>query len=79
MRLAGKYSGHARVVIGLPDPVARAQAFMLEHLPGPTLMSRDNLDSMKADNVASGHYPLPPHWKPTPLEAVAPDYLRPQT
>lgn len=79
VRLAGKYSGHQRPVIGLPDPVARVQAFMLEHLPGPTLMSRDNLDSMKADNVASGHYPLPPHWKPTPLEAVAPDYLRPQT
>jgi hypothetical protein len=40
------------------------------------MMSRDNLDSMKADNVASGRYPLPPHWKPTPLESVAPDYLR---
>ena len=79
VQLAGKYSGHKRVVIGLPDAIARLQAFMLELLPGPTLMSRDNLDSMKADNVFSGHYPLPPHWKPTPLEAVAPDYLRPQT
>lgn len=79
VRLAGRYSGHRRLVIGLPDAIARAQAFMLEHLPGPTLMSRDNLDSMKVDNVASGHYPLPSSWKPTPLEAVAPDYLRPQT
>ncbi len=79
VRLAGQYSGHRRPVIGLPDALARLQAFVLEHLPGPTLMSRDNLDSMKADNVASGHYALPPHWKPTPLEAVAPDYLRPQT
>ncbi len=77
VRLAGKYSGHRRPVIGLPDAIARLQAFVLEHLPGPTLMSRDNLDSMQADNVASGQYPLPPHWKPTPLEAVAPDYLRP--
>lgn len=79
VRLAGKYSGHRRPVIGLPDALARLQAFMLEHLPGPTLMSRDNLDSMKADNIASGRHPLPPRWKPTPLEAVAPDYLRPQT
>jgi NADH dehydrogenase len=78
VQLAGKYSGHRRPVIGLPNALARIQAFILEHLPGPTLMSRDNLDSMKVDNVASGRYPLPPHWKPTPLEAIAPDYLRPQ-
>jgi NADH dehydrogenase len=26
----------------------------MEHLPGPTLMSRDNVASMKVDNVASG-------------------------
>ncbi len=76
VRLAGTYSGHRRPVIGLPDALARLQAFMLEHLPGGPLMSRDNLDSMKADNVASGRFPLPTGWKPTPLEAVAPDYLR---
>lgn len=75
VKLAGRYSGHRRPVIGLPDGLARLQAFMLEHLPGGPVMSRDNLDSMKADNVASGQYPLPSHWKPTPLEAVAPDYL----
>jgi NADH dehydrogenase len=63
-------------VVGLPDALARLQACVLEHMPGGPLMSRDNLDSMKADNVASGRYPLPPHWKPTPLESVAPDYLR---
>ena len=79
VRLAGEYSGHARPVIGLPDWIARVQAFMLEILPGPTLMSRDNLDSMKQDNIASGQYPLPPHWQPTPLEAIAPEYLHPGT
>ncbi len=78
VQLAGAYSGHRRAVIGLPDAVARLQAFMLELLPGPTLMSRDNLDSMKTDNVASGRYPVPSHWKPTPIEAIAPDYLQPQ-
>ncbi len=76
VRLAGVYSGHRRPVFGLPASVARLQAMMLEYLPGGPLMSRDNLDSMKVDNIASGRHPLPPHWKPTPLEAVAPDYLR---
>jgi NADH dehydrogenase len=59
--------------------MARVQAFMLEILPGPTLMSRDNLDSMKQDNIASGQHPLPPHWQPMPLEAIAPEYLHPST
>lgn len=76
VQLAGVYSGHKRPVIGLPDALARLQAGFLEHMPGGPLMSRDNLDSMKSDNIASGRYALPPHWKPTPLEAVAPDYLR---
>ncbi len=75
VRLAGVYSGHPRPVLALPDALARLQAFLFEYLPGEPLMSRDNLDSMKADNVASGRYPVPPHWHPQPLEAVAPDYL----
>ncbi len=75
LHLAGVYSGHPRPVIGLPDSLARLQAFFLEHVPGGPLMSRDNLDSMKSDNVASGLYPVPAGWQPTPLEAVAPEYL----
>lgn len=75
VRLAGVYSGHPRSILALPDALARLQALMFEYLPGEPLMSRDNLDSMKADNVASGRNPLPPHWHPQPLEAVAPDYL----
>jgi NADH dehydrogenase len=75
LHLTGVYSGHPRPVIGLPEAFARIQAFFLEHLPGGPLMSRDNLDSMKSDNVASGDYPVPAGWQPTPLEAVAPNYL----
>ncbi len=78
VRLAGVYSGHPRPVIALPDALARLQAGLFEYLPGEPLMSRDNLDSMQADNVASGRHPLPPHWHPQPLEAVAPDYLAPR-
>lgn len=75
LHLAGVYSGHPRPVIGLPPTLARLQAFFLEHMPGGPLMSRDNLDSMKSDNVATGQYPFPAGWQPTPLESVAPRYL----
>lgn len=78
VRLAGVYAGHPRPVISLPAPLARLQAFLLEHMPGGPIMSRDNLDSMKSDNVASAQYPVPPDWHPTPLEAVAPHYLSPR-
>lgn len=78
VRLAGVYSGHPRAIIAMPERVARLQAWLFEHLPGQPLMSRDNVDSMKADNVASGHDAVPPHWHPQPLEAVAPDYLAPR-
>jgi len=55
--LAGRWSGHARPVLALPDALGRVQATMMEWLPGVPLMSRDNLDSMKVDNVASGTLP----------------------
>ena len=61
VQLAGRYSGinqgAGRPVIGLPDVLARLQARMMELAPGEPLMSRDNLDSMKTDNVASGQWP----------------------
>lgn len=77
VRLAGVYSGHPRPLIALPSSLARVQALLLEHMPGGPIMSRDNLDSMKADNVASTAYPSPPGWHPASLEAVAPHYLSP--
>jgi hypothetical protein len=47
------------------------QAWFLEHAPGGPLMSRDNLDSMRTDNVASpGTVPMP-----TAPEDIAPFYL----
>ncbi|MBK7264221.1 MAG: complex I NDUFA9 subunit family protein [Rubrivivax sp.] len=54
---AGRWSGHERLQIPLPAPLARLQAGLLEWMPGPTLMSRDNLDSMRVPNVASGALP----------------------
>lgn len=75
VKLAGIYTGHPRPVIGLPDSLGRLQAMIMEHMPGGPLLTRDNLDSMKVDNVASG--PIDPELgiTPTALEAVAPYYL----
>jgi NADH dehydrogenase len=56
VRLAGARGGHARPVIALPDAVGRLQALAMEFLPGG-VMSRDNLDSMRVPNVASGTLP----------------------
>ena len=54
VRLAGERAGCARPVIALPDMAGRLQAMILEALPGPTLMSLDNFDSMARDSVATG-------------------------
>jgi NADH dehydrogenase len=54
---AGAWSGHPSWVFGLPPALAYVQALLMESLPGPPLMSRDNLASMQVSNVASGHLP----------------------
>lgn len=53
VEFAARASGHPRIVVGLPAAVARAQARLMELAPGEPILSRDNLDSMKRDNVAS--------------------------
>jgi uncharacterized protein YbjT (DUF2867 family) len=78
VQFAAQASGHPRPVIGLPDGLARLQALLMELAPGEPLMSRDNLDSMKVDNVASVQPYVPPPElgiTPTALEAEAPRYL----
>lgn len=75
---AAAASGHPRPVIGLPDSLARLQAMLMELAPGEPLMARDNLDSMKVDNVASDQpfRPAPELGvQMTPMEAEAPVYL----
>ena len=77
VRIAGRTAGHARPVIGIPDPIARVQAWFFEALPGEPVLSRDNLDSMKVSNVASTTLPGLARLgiRATALEAVAPLYL----
>ena len=64
-QLAGRLRGCVRPVIGLPDWLARLQASIMAVLPGPTLMSPDNLDSMRIDNVTAG--PMAPELGITPI------------
>jgi NADH dehydrogenase len=53
VQLAGHWVGKERAVIPLPYAIGWLQALLMEFAPGPTLMSRDNLDSMKVNNIAS--------------------------
>ena len=81
VELAGQYAGvnggRGRPVFGLPAPLARIQARLMELAPGEPVMSRDNLDAMKIDNVASGTLPGLAALEITSsaLSAIAPSYL----
>lgn len=79
VRLAGKYSGNVRPVFALPAALGRLQATLFEMLPGTPMMTRDNLDSMKEDNVLDPAIQESTAAalgiRPTALEAVAPRYL----
>ncbi len=75
-RLCAAWGGHPRPVLPVPMGLGRLQARLFECMPGEPLMSRDNLDSLRTDNVCAG--PIAPELRvvPTGLEAVAPGYLR---
>ncbi len=81
VQLAGRYAGinhgKGRPVIGLPNALARLQAWFMELAPGDPVLSRDNLDAMKTDNVASGQLPGLQALGITPaaLDAIGPTYL----
>jgi uncharacterized protein YbjT (DUF2867 family) len=57
VHIAGRFIGHERLVLPLPLPFAKLQAFVMQHLPGKTLMSLDNVASMQVPNTLSGKYP----------------------
>lgn len=72
---AARWSGRRRLVWNLPDDIGRLQALALEFAPGPTLMTRDNFDTLGVPNVASG--PMAPELgiDPVAMSGVAPEYL----
>ncbi len=65
--------GKRRMIVPIPESAAMIQARIMELAPQP-LMSRDNVRSMRADNIASGE-PMPFGFEPTSLETVAPAYI----
>jgi NADH dehydrogenase len=77
VQLAGWYSGCSRPIFALPPALGYLQALMLEHLPGK-LMSRDNVASMRVDNLTSGPIAAELRITPTSLETAAPLYLSPR-
>lgn len=70
--------GEPTPVVRLPMALAYFEAWLMEIMPGEPLMSRDNLDSMAVDNVATGTVPGLDALGITPaaLAAIAPGYLR---
>jgi uncharacterized protein YbjT (DUF2867 family) len=79
--LAGRYTGvnggKGRPVVALPAALGRLQAALMELAPGEPLLSRDNLDAMATDNIASGKLPglQALGIQPAALDAIAPSYL----
>ncbi len=77
VQMAGRLAGHERPVFALPDVLGRLQAFALEMAPGPTLMSRDNFDSMSSNNVSAEGVAPELGLQPKSIHEIAPGYLAP--
>jgi NADH dehydrogenase len=67
-----------RVIIGLSDPIARFQAWVMGWLPGKP-MTLDDYHAMKVGSVCDCPFPEVFRLQPTALEAVAPGYLTDDT
>lgn len=71
---AAQLNGHRPLIVGLPDSLAQIQASVMEHLPGK-LLTRDNLASMRVDNVCNGPHPSV-FEPPAAMEDTVPGYMR---
>ena len=78
VRFVAKTLGRRTKIVPLAGVAASIQAFMLEWVPGKP-MTRDNLASMKVDNICSQPFPAIFGFKPSPIEVVVPEYLAPAT
>jgi NADH dehydrogenase len=74
VQYAARLVGKKPLIIGLPAGVASVQAWFLEALPGK-LLTRDNLASMRVDNVCDCPYPAIFGGHARAMESVVPSYL----
>ena len=72
VEFTGRAIGHRRPIVGLPPGLSYMQACLLEMLPGK-LLTRDNVSSMKVDNVGRSKFPF--GLRPRPMEGAALAYL----
>ncbi|MDO8892390.1 MAG: complex I NDUFA9 subunit family protein [Sulfurimicrobium sp.] len=75
VELVAKLTGHNRKIINLSPQLSYLMALMMEWMPGPKLMTRDNYFTMQVDSVCACEFPAVFDVKLRALEAVAPDYL----
>jgi NADH dehydrogenase len=68
--------GIRRMLIPVPFPLAEAQGTLLQLLPTPPL-TRDQVELLKTDNIASREEPGLSDLgiEPTALEAILPSYI----
>jgi uncharacterized protein YbjT (DUF2867 family) len=71
---ASSQAGRRPIIVGLPESLGRAQAWVLEHLPGK-LLTRDNLLSMHVDSVCDCPFPPVFGGPPRSIEDSVPEYL----
>ncbi len=74
VRLTGEFAGTGARVIPLPDVVGRAQAFVMDFVPGKPF-STDNYRSLTVDNVCRENGFDCLGITPTALASIAPTYL----
>jgi NADH dehydrogenase len=72
----GETTGAVRPIVALGPGLSSLMATVLEHLPGK-LLTRDNLASMRKDNVCDCPFPAVFGISPSSVESVAPSYLSP--
>ena len=75
VRYTGEISGTTARVLPLPDAIGRAQAFVMDFVPGKPFSS-DNYRSLTVDNVCRENGFTRLGIVPTGLRTIAPTYLR---
>jgi NADH dehydrogenase len=76
VRFVADTTGHPRPIAALGPGLSALQARVMELMPG-SLLTRDNLASMRVDSGCEHPFPARFGIEPAALEAIAPEYLAP--